>query len=99
MLQELCKPRAKSLLYAEVQPILAGELSISPAKLYIFIQKAKEILQKVHICPPFLANMHFSCDKYSFLFEVPNRHVVVEGDAFGAAEHGDDLHDVFLLLG
>ena len=52
----------------------------------------------MHICSLFLANIHFSCDKYSFSAEVPIRDVVVKGDAFGAAEHGDNLHDIFLLL-
>ena len=62
-------------------------------------------MQKVHICPLFLANMHFSCDKYSFprpqesfILEVPIRDVVVEPDALSTAELGDDLHNLFLLL-
>ena len=33
------------------------------------------------------------------LFEIPVRFVVVELDAIGTAEMGQDLHDVFLLLG
>ena len=32
-------------------------------------------------------------------FEVPARFVVVEFDALGTAEVGEDLHDVVLLLG
>ena len=33
------------------------------------------------------------------LFEIPVRFVVVELDAVGAAEMGQDLHDVILLFG
>ena len=32
-------------------------------------------------------------------FEIPVRFVVVEFDAIGTAEVGEDLHDVILLLG
>ena len=35
---------------------------------------------------------------YELVIEIPFRHVVVKLNTFSTAEHGDNLHDFFLLL-